>query len=229
MKSKPLKRLGCLPGIRTPDMLIQSPFKDSENKENPAIPSADSGKPRQNPHHQVRQSAKRTRVPDVLTAEEIGKLLGELAEPWRTAVFVAVTTGLRVSELLALKWSDVDCAAGEIRLSRCIVRQHIGLMKSEAGRKPVPLDAGLDTYWLHGAVAVPTIKTPTKSSAVPTSTDNNRTGLTRRWKITSVPPHYARRSRSASAGIRSVTRLEPWSRAKARMLLLRKRCCVTLT
>ena len=96
-----------------------------------------------NPITLVRQSAKRTRLPDVLTVEEIGKLLAELPEPWRTAVFVAVTTGLRVSELLALKWADVDFVAGEIRLSRGIVRQHIGDMKTEASRKPVPLDAGL--------------------------------------------------------------------------------------
>jgi len=96
-----------------------------------------------NPITLVRQSAKRTRVPEVLTVEEIGKLLGELADPWRTAVYLAVTTGLRVSELLALKWADMDFAAGEIHLSRGIVRQHIGVMKTEASRKPVPLDAGL--------------------------------------------------------------------------------------
>lgn len=97
----------------------------------------------QNPISFVRQSAKRTRTPDVLTVEEIGKLLGELSEPWRTAVYIAVTTGFRVSELLGLKWADVGFAAGEIRLCRGIVRQHIGRMKSEASRKPVPLDAGL--------------------------------------------------------------------------------------
>jgi integrase len=68
----------------------------------------------QNPISFVRQSAKRARVPDVLTAEEIGKLLGKLSDPWRTAVYIAVTTGLRVSELLALKWADLDFAAGEI-------------------------------------------------------------------------------------------------------------------
>jgi integrase len=96
-----------------------------------------------NPITLVRQSAKRTRVPDVLTVEEIGKLLGELADPWRTALYVAVTTGLRVSELLALKWADLDFIAEEIHLSRGIVRQHIGEMKTEASRKPVPLDAGL--------------------------------------------------------------------------------------
>jgi hypothetical protein len=32
-------------------MLIQSPFSGSENKENPAIQSADSGRLQQNPHH----------------------------------------------------------------------------------------------------------------------------------------------------------------------------------
>jgi len=96
-----------------------------------------------NPITLVRQSAKRERVPDVLTVEEIGKLLSELPDTWRTAVYVAVTTGLRVSELLALKWADVNFTAGEILLSRGIVRQHIGIMKTEASRKPVPLDAGL--------------------------------------------------------------------------------------
>jgi len=97
-----------------------------------------------NPITLVRQSAKRERVPDVLTIEEIGKLLSELpAGVWRTAVFVAVTTGLRVSELLGLKWADVNFDSGEIILTRGIVRQQIGTMKTKASRKPVPLDAGL--------------------------------------------------------------------------------------
>ena len=102
-----------------------------------------------NPITLVRQSAKRTRVPEVLTVEEIGKLLGELSDPRLTAVYLALTTGLRVSELLGLKWFDFDFAAGEIRLSRGIVRQHIGEMKTEASRKPVPMDAGLADVLTH--------------------------------------------------------------------------------
>lgn len=98
-----------------------------------------------NPITLVRQSAKRTRTPEVLTVEEIGKLLTELADPWRTAIYTAICTGLRVSELLALRWEDICTAAGEIRLARGIVRQHIGNMKSEASRKPVPMDARLST------------------------------------------------------------------------------------
>jgi integrase len=96
-----------------------------------------------NPITLVRQSAKRQRTPDVLTVAELKALLLELKEPWKTAVFLAVTTGLRVSELLALRWSDCNFAAKEISLSRGIVRQRIGDMKTEASRKPIPMADGL--------------------------------------------------------------------------------------
>ena len=97
----------------------------------------------ENPITLVRQSAKRERIPDVLTVDELKSLLVELKDPWRTAVFVAATTGLRVSELLALKWQDCDFISGQLNLCRGIVRQQVGEMKSEASRKPLPLDSGL--------------------------------------------------------------------------------------
>jgi integrase len=96
-----------------------------------------------NPITLVRQSATRKRTPDVLTADELKKLLAELTGVYRVMVFLAATTGLRVSELLALRWQDCDFEAGEIRLTRGIVRQRETMMKTEASRKPVPLDAGL--------------------------------------------------------------------------------------
>lgn len=96
-----------------------------------------------NPITLVRQSAKRQRTPEVLTADELNALLAELGGVYWVMVYVAATTGLRVSELLALRWQDCDFDAGEIRLSRGIVRQHIGQMKTEASRKPVPMEAGL--------------------------------------------------------------------------------------
>lgn len=96
-----------------------------------------------NPIRLVRQSAKRERVPDVLAAEEIGALLAELREPYRTAVLLASCTGLRVSELLALKWQDIHFDAGEIRPVRAIVDAHIGALKTEASGRAVPMAAEL--------------------------------------------------------------------------------------
>ena len=56
-------------------------------------------------------------------------------------VLLDVTTGLRRSELLALKWSDVDFSSLELNVVRSIYLRMIGSCKTEASRKPVPLDA----------------------------------------------------------------------------------------
>ena len=57
----------------------------------------------------------------------------------RTAVLLAASTGLRVSELLALKWADIAFGAGEIRPVRTIVDGHIGNLKTQASGRPVPM------------------------------------------------------------------------------------------
>lgn len=101
-----------------------------------------------NPIRLVRQSAKRQSEPAVLTAEEIKTLLSKLDGAYYVMTFLAAVTGLRVSELLALKWDDVDFVAGEIRLTRAIVCQHVGPLKTAASQKPVPMDAGLSALML---------------------------------------------------------------------------------
>ena len=102
-----------------------------------------------NPITHVRQSAKRSKVPIVLDVGEIAALLQLLKEPARTAVFLDVMTGLRVGELLALKWEDVDFEKSQISVTRSIVMQHIGDCKTEASRKPVPLDSRLAEAMNH--------------------------------------------------------------------------------
>ena len=96
-----------------------------------------------NPISLVRQSAKREHIPAILDAAEIGALLTELQYPYRQMVFLAATTGLRVSELLGLKWDDIDFDSQEIRLNRGVVHQVVGDLKTEASRKPLPLDPDL--------------------------------------------------------------------------------------
>jgi integrase len=108
-----------------------------------------------NPIRFVRQSAKRERAPDVLTAAEIRALLSELEGPYYVMAFLAAATGLRVSELLALKWGDIDFVAGEVHLTRAIVSQHIGSLKTEASQKPIPLDAGLSALLLDWRARCP--------------------------------------------------------------------------
>jgi integrase len=96
-----------------------------------------------NPISQVRQSSKRGKIPVVLNIEEVSGLLQLLKEPARTAAFLAVMTGLRVGELLALRWSDIDFEKGQVSVTRSIVLQRVGDCKTEASRKPVPLDPRL--------------------------------------------------------------------------------------
>jgi len=58
-------------------------------------------------------------------------------------VFLTAATGLRVSEAMGLKWSDVDFGNGVINLGRAVVHQHVGDMQTEASDKPVPMDGAL--------------------------------------------------------------------------------------
>jgi integrase len=101
-----------------------------------------------NPIRLVRQSSKRQSAPDVLTAEEIRSLLAELDGVYHVMAFLAAVTGLRASELLALKWEDIRFDSGEIFLSRGIVCQHVGPLKTETSHKPFPMDAGLSALLL---------------------------------------------------------------------------------
>jgi integrase len=96
-----------------------------------------------NPTEWVRQGAKRRRAPDILTSDEVHGLLANLRFRERTLVLLALTTGLRRSELFALKWRDVDFQAKQIHVTRSIVQNVIGVCKTETSQKPVPAHGDL--------------------------------------------------------------------------------------
>ena len=96
-----------------------------------------------NPISLVRQSAKRRTIPEVLSVDEVQRLLAALTGRERTLVLLALGTGLRMGELFGLKWKDADFATNQLSVTRSIVNQVVGLCKTEASQNPVPLDAFL--------------------------------------------------------------------------------------
>jgi integrase len=78
----------------------------------------------------VKGASKRTRKPRSLTVEEFQRFAQHLAEPFRTIALLCVCFGLRISECLGLKWSDVDWLNGKLRIERGIVCQNVDEVKT---------------------------------------------------------------------------------------------------
>jgi integrase len=72
--------------------------------------------------------------------EELGPLLSQLDRCFRVMVFLDTVTGLRRSELLALKWGDIEFENRQVTVQHSIYRYVVGNCKTEASKKPVPID-----------------------------------------------------------------------------------------
>jgi integrase len=75
-----------------------------------------------------------------LEVEELRALLSQLDRGFRVMVLLDAGTGLRRSELLALKWGDIDFDDRQINVQRSIYLNVVGNCKTEASRKPIPMD-----------------------------------------------------------------------------------------
>jgi integrase len=83
----------------------------------------------------IKGASKRIRQPRSLTVEQFRLLLSHLGEPFRTMALLCVCFGLRISECLALRWSDVDWLNGLLRVERGIVEQNVDDVKTDESRK----------------------------------------------------------------------------------------------
>lgn len=93
----------------------------------------------------VKGSSKRTKLPRILTVKEFNLLLERLKEPYRTMTLVALFLGPRVSEVVGLKWSDVDWDGLNISIVRSWVEGNVEDTKTEGSAKPLPMDRDLAT------------------------------------------------------------------------------------
>jgi len=98
---------------------------------------------------EVRGISKRRKKPFVLTIEQYFLLLDQLPEPYRTMAIVAQSTGLRVSEILALQWGDIDFERLTMRVTRKIVNGRVGRVKTEYSEDDLPLDPDFAAHLLH--------------------------------------------------------------------------------
>jgi len=88
----------------------------------------------------VKGTSKRLKKPQILAPEKFQELVAILREPYRTMATVAMCTGLRVSEVLALRWEHIDFKAGQMMVQQGVVNGRIGKVKTEASHDEVPLD-----------------------------------------------------------------------------------------
>jgi len=92
-----------------------------------------------NPITHVRQGAARQKDPEILSPEELRRLISELPAPFNLMTLLAATTGMRRSELFALQWQDIDFENLLIYIRRSIYARIVGQCKTENSKKPLPL------------------------------------------------------------------------------------------
>jgi integrase len=85
-----------------------------------------------NPASEVSRRKVEQRLPDFLRADEVPRVLNALTDRWRPLIATAVYTGMRRGELLGLRKSDVDLAAGLISISRSHSRETTEGKRAEA-------------------------------------------------------------------------------------------------
>lgn len=92
----------------------------------------------------VRGVSKRSTDPRIITMPEFNRLLEEIGEePFRTMILVDMATGLRCSELLALKWEDFNWDELTVQVRRGVVDGVVDDVKTKYSRVSVPLDPRL--------------------------------------------------------------------------------------
>src|SRR4029077_5983174 len=101
-----------------------------------------------NPIGFVRQSLASDFEPVILTLPQVLDIFDNLELMRRTMALTDSATALRVSEVLALKWNDLDFIGHLIQVRRAYVDRRFGPPKSKASKAPVPMHPLLAAHLL---------------------------------------------------------------------------------
>jgi integrase len=84
---------------------------------------------------------KRARKPRILEPEQFQALLTAIGDDLclRTMVLVALSFGLRISEVLGLKWGDVDWLGNMLNIERGVVKQVVDSCKTEESARSMAI------------------------------------------------------------------------------------------
>ena len=74
-----------------------------------------------------------------IAPEKIRELRNALPEPSRSLAQLLVLTGMRIGELLALRWRSADLKQNVIRVTRTVDDGHFDEPKSQRSRRSIPL------------------------------------------------------------------------------------------
>lgn len=85
------------------------------------------------------------RLKEPLTRKQINDLLGDVKLPQhvRMMCVISLALGLRISEVLGLRWEDIDFTALELRVERSSVGAYIDATKTEGSRDVMPISGYL--------------------------------------------------------------------------------------
>ena len=88
----------------------------------------------------VKGASKRQKPLTVITIKQFKKLVEVLPLPFSLVIFITGCLGLRISETLALKWSDIDTKDRSITIQRAFPHNRMKeVPKTDASRRLLPL------------------------------------------------------------------------------------------
>jgi integrase len=92
----------------------------------------------------------------VLTPAQVRDLVAALGEPARSVTLLLALTGLRVGELLALRWSNIDLKARVLRVCETVYDGHFDKPKTKRSARTIPI--GTETAEIFTAIRPTTVE-----------------------------------------------------------------------